>query len=420
MRSLWGPEHILQPGPFWASHQRTNGRRDENCSAPASSVVTARIRHDHRNKGLLWFSSFEVDFDGTYTVPAAAEGQDAKATFFFDLPHGINRLDSATVTVGGVERPVRQQELAKQRISVPVDRSREATVRIRFTTRGQDAWVYSPGAAVTVTEEDDGIRMVSSGRWDQVHSASVSSASNPLSELSNFSLTVTTDFPDIDYPKGTCSPNEPAEKTNGGMKASWAFANSITNQAMGVVMPKRPNAGPIAARMSLFAPVSLFFFFTVLFTVVILKKIPLHPMHYLFVAAGFFAFHILLAYLVDKMPLQAAFWICAAVATALVVSYMRLVAGVRFAVLTVGAAELVYLVGFSYAFFYPGYTGLMIVIVAIITLFVLMQATGRVNWFQAFRGKAVPAPAAPPIPPAAASACGAPAPKGDSDGPVQL
>jgi inner membrane protein involved in colicin E2 resistance len=157
--------------------------------------------------------------------------------------------------------------------------------------------------------------------------------------------------------------------------------------------------------MSFFAPVSLFFFFTVLVTVVMLKKVPLHPMHYLLISAGFFAFHILLAYLVDLVPLSTAFWVCAAVSTFLVVSYMRLVAGVKFAVLYVGLAQVVYLVGFSYAFLWKGYTGLTVVIGAIVTLFVLMQTTGRVNWSEVFaatpRVPPAPPPAAPPKGPAA-------------------
>jgi len=70
-----------------------------------------------------------------------------------------------------------------------------------------------------------------------------------------------------------------------------------------------------------------------------------------------------------------------------VVSYMRLVAGARFAVLYAGLAQLVYLVGFSYAFFFVGYTGLSIVIVAILTLLVIMMATGRVDWNEVFKKK---------------------------------
>jgi len=40
----------------------------------------------------------------------------------------------------------------------------------------------------------------------------------------------------------------------------------------------------------------------------------------------------------------------------------------------------VFLVLFSYAFFFEGYTGLTVTVGAVITLFDLMQMTGRVKW----------------------------------------
>jgi hypothetical protein len=69
---------------------------------------------------------------------------------------------------------------------------------------------------------------------------------------------------------------------------------------------------------------------------------------------------------------------------------MQLVAGLKFAVVYVGLAQLVYLIGFSYAFFWTGWTGLTVVIMAVVTLFVLMQATGRVNWSEVFRRPPAP------------------------------
>jgi hypothetical protein len=44
----------------------------------------------------------------------------------------------------------------------------------------------------------------------------------------------------------------------------------------------------------------------------------------------------------------------------------------------------VYLVAFSYAFFFEGFTGLAVTIGAILTLFVLMQMTARVRWADVF------------------------------------
>ena len=69
-----------------------------------------------------------------------------------------------------------------------------------------------------------------------------------------------------------------------------------------------------------------------------MRKIALHPMHYFFLATSFFAFHLLLAYLVDHMSIHLAFVLCSAVSVFLVVSYLRLVVGPRFAVLEAGVA----------------------------------------------------------------------------------
>jgi hypothetical protein len=71
---------------------------------------------------------------------------------------------------------------------------------------------------------------------------------------------------------------------------------------------------------------------------------------------------------------------------------MRLAAGVRFAVTWVALAQAVYLVGFSYAFFWKGRTGLTVVIGAILTLFLLMQAPGRIDWSVALSFEREPEP----------------------------
>ena len=60
-----------------------------------------------------------------------------------------------------------------------------------------------------------------------------------------------------------------------------------------------------------------------------LRRVELHPVNYFFLAAAFFAFHLLLAYLVDHISIHAAFLISSVVSTALMVSYLRLVTGFR-------------------------------------------------------------------------------------------
>ena len=109
-------------------------------------------------------------------------------------------------------------------------------------------------------------------------------------------------------------------------------------------------------------------------------------MHYWFIAAAFFAFHLLLAYLVDHVDVHVAFATAAAVSLA---------PGPELPPRDHGHARRagqrrrragVFLVLFSYAFFFEGFTGLAITIGAIITLFVLMQMTARVSWDEVFSG----------------------------------
>jgi inner membrane protein involved in colicin E2 resistance len=137
----------------------------------------------------------------------------------------------------------------------------------------------------------------------------------------------------------------------------------------------------------MFAPVSLFFFFFLMFIITIVRNIKIHSMNYFFLACAFFAFHLLMAYLADHVDIHVAFAISAAVSIFLVISYMRIVIGNRFAWLEVGISQFVYLVLFAYAFFLEGFTGLAITVCAIVTLFAVMQFTAKIDWGAKFAEK---------------------------------
>ena len=92
------------------------------------------------------------------------------------------------------------------------------------------------------------------------------------------------------------------------------------------------------------------------------------------------------------------FAICSAVSIFLVVSYLRIVVSPRFAWREAALSQFVYLVLFSYAFFFKGFTGLAVTIGSIVTLFVVMQMTGRINWSERFaRASPPPVPVPPPL-----------------------
>ena len=382
--ALWGPSGLVQTAPDLSSFGVGDLTRSE---------IKVSFDHENRYMGLVWFSTYTVSFSGAYTLAPRTAG-DGPDTFAFELPPGARAFENLSIAIDAQEQNIAAAKSGNRLgVRVPAD-GKEHVVTVTYRTQGRDRWIYD--LAFGREEKPGGS---AHGRFDGNEPPDNSQAAL----VKAFSLVATMNFRDIAYPEGCVSPTpHKAEAAEGGMKAEWRFQNRSTRERVGIEMPSRENAGPIAARMSFHAPVSLLFFFTVMFTIMLLKKVPLHPMHYLFISAGFFSFHILMAYLVDHVDIHQVFWICAIVSVFLVISYMRLVAGVKFAVFYAGLAQLVYLIGFSYAFFFTGWTGLTVVIVAIITLFVLMQTTGRLNWNEVFAAKPPPAPPAPvsPAPPA--------------------
>ncbi|MHC4563808.1 MAG: hypothetical protein ACYS8X_13700, partial [Planctomycetota bacterium] len=218
MRSLWGPEVLVQTSPFVAAGE--GGKRtDADSVAPSASQITADITHDNRYKGLLWFSTFSVDFDATYTFDALSSGA---GTFILELPRGVTGYDSLSVELNGTAHRIAHSQIAAGRIAAAIDRAVVNTVRVHYTTNGQDMWVYSPSGGSHIRDSYD--------EWER--DAVVQSEETPTS-LSNFTLTVNTDFRNIDYPRGTRSPNKPASVNDSGQTAVWAFADALTSQSMG-------------------------------------------------------------------------------------------------------------------------------------------------------------------------------------------
>jgi hypothetical protein len=79
-----------------------------------------------------------------------------------------------------------------------------------------------------------------------------------VTEVRNFALTLETDFDEIDFPAGTMSPSS-TRPIDGGQELGWRFESLLTGRHIGMDLPNRLNPGPLAARITYFAPVSLLF-----------------------------------------------------------------------------------------------------------------------------------------------------------------
>jgi hypothetical protein len=368
---LWGAPHrqiapsgwIVRPGTETETEETKdpNGRISrrqvqkvvlQTIPLPLDSTrATVDIDLAHRRKGLLWYPTYSVLFAGRFTFRNPdAESRDLYVRL--PLPAENALFDDFVFAMNG-HPAVPSAHIAKD-VSAHVTAAPGEVVQldVRYRSRGLASWTYAFAA--------DGV-----------------------SQVRDFTLEMRTNFADVDFPAGTVSPGT-MTSANGGRALTWSFTNLISGQAIGVELPQRLNPGPFSARVTFFAPVSLLFFLAVMVIVGIKTGASLHPMHYWFIAAAFFAFHLLLAYLVDHVNVHVAFAASAAVSLLLVASYLRLILGLRRALLTAGTAQLIFLVLFSYAFFFEGFTGLSITVGAILTLFVLMQVTADVSWDAVF------------------------------------
>ena len=388
--STWGaPQNQLPPT---ASYEEIvprkevsteNGKKIErviqdkftNALPLESSHLNVDLNLEHRQKGLLWYSTYKVGFDGAYSFRNPSD-KDQTITFTLNFPTAQAIYDDLVFTVDDVPITLKNEKnIASGTARVAAGKT--ANLKVGYKSQGLNDWHYKLGNASVQPQRDE--------------SQYGSSAAN-VAQVRDFSLQMTTNFKDIDFPENTLSPTEKTETAN-GWNLNWNYKNLVSGYQIAMTMPEKLQPGPLAGRISFFAPVSLFFFFFLMLIITTLRGIELHPMNYFFLAAAFFSFHLLLAYLVDHVSIHLAFGICSAVSIFLVVSYLRLVVGTRFATREAALAQFVYLVAFSYAFFLKGFTGLAITVGSIITLFVVMQATGKIRWKEKFAaGDPVPVP----------------------------
>ena len=372
--STWGTEQ--NQGPPAASFKTITERQQEFLensirvmktvkeeTVTALPLESSRIDVDldlqHRQKGLLWYSTYKVAFSGLYGFRNTSD-KEQTVDFKLQFPTSQAIYDNLTIVVDGNPVAITNEKNAAI-ASVKVAAGKTAQLAVGYSSQGLNEWRYNFGAG-------------------------------EVAQVRNFTLHMKTNFKDIDFPDNTLSPSEKIEGAN-GWDLNWSFTSLLSGYQIAMVMPEKLQPGPLAGRISFFAPVSLFFFFFLMLIITTMRGIDLHPMNYFFLAAAFFSFHLLLAYLVDHVSIHVAFAISAVVSVFLVVSYLRLVVGMRFASREAALAQFIYLVMFSYAFFLKGFTGLAITIGSVLTLFVVMQVTGRVRWAERFTVKSNSEPA---------------------------
>jgi hypothetical protein len=349
---IWGPElQQAHPHAFYRSPNVPNGKA---LIQSEQSRIHVLIDYQAKKRGLVSHRTYDVNFQGEYSFRNPTR---IPQTMFVHFPLPATKgLRGVQVMLDDKETDVRRADDGSLELAVEVAASTAIKLKVVYQTNGTDVWLYQFPHADRVRD---------------------------------FELFMKTDFPEYSFPVGCGSPTK---RDEAACEFTWAYQPDVLSAPnIGMEMPKILNPAPVAARISFFAPVSLLFFITVVLLLGSLRGIILHPMHVCFVAAGFFSFQLLFAYLTDVIPLYVAFGISALVSVALVCGYLRAVGGDRLLRIAL-PAQIGYMVLFSVSFFFDGMTGLTIAIGAVITLGLLMKVTAKTSWKEVFAPQKRPAP----------------------------
>ena len=339
----WGPP-LLQKHPS-ARYTSSSGSRVS--LQPAKSDVKVQLSYQPVKMGLLWHRTYGATFEGHYTFTNST-AITQKFDIDFELPSSGALLDKIKFTLGeggNARDSIAAPEQGVITDSVQLAPGESIPIVVSYECRGMDHWRYAFADA---------------------------------SRIRDFLLTMNTDFTDVNFPISSPTDREQLDK---GMQLVWKYEDAISAPGIGMEMPRELNAGPVAAQISFYAPLSLLLFFTVIIITVISRGMSLHPVNYFFLAAGFFAFPLLFSYMLDVFPVHLSFVIATVCSLLLVCGYLRAAAG-DFLFRVAVVAQSAYMVLFSYSFFFKGLTGLTLTVGGIVTLGVLMALTAKVDWSQ--------------------------------------
>ena len=364
VHQLWGPplDQAAPSGQYTEQRPREERRtlydatgrpyesviqKMEDVSFPLPLVSTragVTLVLEHRQKGLLWFPTYAADFEGRYVIvndTAVAR----RTSMTFPLPARGAIYDGFEVLDEQGKLIAADVDDGAAHWSVALEPGGRHPFTVRYRTRGTSSWTYRPAAAGG-------------------------------SVIRDFSLELSSNDPGIDFSPGSISPTKATTQSH-AWRGLWEFRSLVGSAPISLELPQKTNPGPLAARITFFAPVALLFYFFVVGLLAEGRGHRLHPLSWFLIGCAFFADHLLFAYLADHVPLWVALTLSSAVSILLAVTYAQWLVGWRFALREMGLAQLVYLVGFSLTFLLKGFTGLSITVGAVLTLFLMMQVTGR-------------------------------------------
>src|SRR6202008_157433 len=155
-----------------------------------SSKVDVDLDLEHRQKGLLWYSTYKVGFSGVYGFRNISD-KEQTVDFELKFPTAQAIYDNLVFTVDGNPVALKNYENAAT-TAFKVAAGKTAQLAVSYSSQGLNEWRYSFGSA-------------------------------EVAQVNNFNLRMKTNFKEIDFPDNTLSPSEKTETGSGwDLKSRWS------------------------------------------------------------------------------------------------------------------------------------------------------------------------------------------------------
>src|SRR2546429_5676274 len=152
-----------------------------------SSHINVDLNLEHRQKGLLWFSTYKVAFDGAYSFHNTSD-KDQNVIFKLDFPTAQAIYDDLIFTVNDLPVALTNGKNSASGI-VRMKAGTAATLKVGYKSQGLNDWRYNFGGNKTRSEDGQPVAA-------------------DVAQVRDFSLEMTTNFKDIDFPDNTLSPTQ--------------------------------------------------------------------------------------------------------------------------------------------------------------------------------------------------------------------
>ncbi len=311
----------------------------------AASDIQVTLRMDYRKKGLAYYTGYNAEFTGKYTV-RNPQREKIYLSFIFPYPmqQGEGILRDVKLLVNGQEETANteyQQNLALWTGVLDAEQAIEFT--LEYHGRGLNHFIYG---------------------------------FEPGTQINQFTMTMQViGARNVDYPVSTMTPTN-VETTADGATLVWTLDRSLTEFNLGVVLPDKLNVAQQISVMTRRAPA---FFLLFLASVCLILKLAGRPLSLVKIGvlcAAFFLFYPLLAYLSMYMSVWLAFALAFGILGGLMFNYARIVDNLD-AAFAITLAYVFYSGVTSLAALFPAYTGLILIIEAVALLAIVMHVLSR-------------------------------------------